>query len=391
MNSENKRNSFCIYDDNSENNNTVSILAGGDFCPIRSFDKAILEGKPVFDDTLCAEMKNKDVFLINLEAPLCETGLPGAVKGGGLRGAPETADTLKKLGVDVASIANNHVRDFLDEGVLQTMEILKKHGIPYIGGGKNSEDADKMLILNINGLKIGIWALAEKEYNLASETRPGTSYFFPEVNVYKIPELRKRVDFLMIFVHAGHEFMLTPSPRIRKAYRDFIKAGADIVIGHHPHVIQGIEKYENGWIAYSLGNLLFDSPYVSSYPDTDHGFMMRVKAGKHKVHKIEIIPYRIKPGLVKALPAEEIQDYKELLEKIGGNITDEKIFIEEWRKNVIYRWPDYKGAFLKLVENFTLDEKNMFLRNGKNFFQCPTHNELLFDALNMMEEGTLEK
>lgn len=76
-------------------------------------------------------------------------------------------------------------------------------------------------------------------------------------------------DFLVVFLHAGQEFISTPSPRIREACRNLIDAGADAVISHHPHVVQGVEKYKHGLIAYSLSNLVFDSPYVSRFENTD--------------------------------------------------------------------------------------------------------------------------
>ena len=248
-------NSIKWYRNQDGNNASATLLFGGDFCPINRYEEKVLAGNQVFDDCIMGEIRESDLFVVNLETPLCEKGLPENSPGEvGLHADGKIADWMKNTGIDVAGIANNHLRDFKDEGVIQTMDNLARAGILYAGGGRNILEAEKMLTVTVNGLKIGLWMLAEKEQNLATETRPGTSFFNPDADAHMIPGLRKQVDFLVIFVHAGHEFSLTPSPRIRKAYRSYIDAGADLVVGHHPHVPQGIEQYKNGWIAYSLAN-----------------------------------------------------------------------------------------------------------------------------------------
>jgi poly-gamma-glutamate synthesis protein (capsule biosynthesis protein) len=283
--------------------------------------------------------------------------------------------------------------DKTESGLLQTMELLKDNGIICGGAGKNMEAASQMIILKKESLKIGIMFIAEKELNIASKDLPGAALFDPEMNKLEIIKNRGKVDFLAISVHAGHEFMQDPSPRIRQAYRSFIQAGANIVIGHHPHVVQGIEKYGQGWIFYSLGNLVFDSQYVSGYENTDQGYLSRITAGRNRVLGVEIIPYKMKKCIeVAELAPDELWEWRLWLQKISLLITNDKKFSEAWRKNVKKRWnQDYKELLTSFSCRFENDSDKSFLSWLRNFIQCPTTEEFICASLDLLEEGVLKR
>ncbi|KKR03213.1 MAG: Capsule synthesis protein, CapA [Candidatus Uhrbacteria bacterium GW2011_GWF2_39_13] len=342
-----------------------------------------------------AWFEKSDLFVVNLEAPLCEKGLTAdSPSGNGLRADGKIAEWMKDTRIDVAGIANNHLRDFKDEGVIQTLENLTRTGVLYAGGGKNISEAEKILLVHVKGLKIGFWMLAEKEQNLATEARPGTSFFNPDANVYIIPELRKQVDFLVIFVHAGHEFALVPSPRIRKAYRAYIEAGADLVVGHHhPHVPQGIERYKTGWIAYSLGNLVFDHDYVAAFKDTDHGYLFNVGISEHSVENIEIIPYYLRNySTVETCTEKELSDYENMLKKISSCIIDDAKLEESWEKFVIWRWNQSRRDFHRnFSKNFMAEKNPTFIWMLKNCYGCPTAHELLEKAMELLLEEKISR
>lgn len=368
----------------------VKILFGGDFCPMRNYEKKILEGKDIFDENLKKTFADNDFCIVNLEAPLCPQNVKADnPSGAGLRLLPETAAFIKKSSIDAVGAANNHLRDFGDAGVLHTIETLKKQEILFAGAGKNIEEAEKILSVNINGLKLGIWVLAEKELNVASETRPGSSWFQPELNALQIRKIKEDYDFLAIYLHAGHEFMLTPSPRIRKSCRAFIDAGADAVIAHHPHVPQGVENYKNGFIAYSLGNLVFDNDYVSSYKYSDVGYMVELGITKHSVNSVRIIPYILgKDYIVRTMNPEELKDFHELMLSISSHLTDEEQFFKEWDTNTARRWDeDYKCIFKTFPERIKNPDT---YRNSKNLFTCPTHQEIMEHFFEMLEKRQLK-
>lgn len=372
--------------------NKAALLFGGDFCPVRRYEEKILAGAPVFDAALKSVFAESDFSVVNLEATLCPKGTKSASPTGyGLRSAPEVAAFMKEMNISAAGLANNHIRDFGDDGVSRTLDALDKAGVLRFGAGRNAKEAERPLVIERNGLRIGLWALAEKELNLATGDKPGAARFNPETNVLRIEEFRHQFDFLAIFLHAGHEFMATPSPRIREACRAFVNAGADAVIAHHPHVPQGAERYKGALIVYSLGNLAFDSDYVSSYENADIGYMVKAQVGRHTVEKVEIVPYRLeKDAFVRPLSPEALDAFREMLARLSANITDDTTFNAEWRRNVAARWErDYKNILRGFSRRFSDPGDLAFPRWAKNFFACPTHEELLETAFDMLAENIL--
>lgn len=389
--------SFCldVFGESQVKSNGTNLIFGGDFCPIRRFEKKILSGLEIFDDNLKRVIKCCDFAMVNLEAPLCPENFRSASPNGyGLRASPEIAEYIKTMGISAAGIANNHLRDFRCDGVTSSIQSLKKAGVLYTGGGADLEEAEKPLSININGLKICIWALAEKELNVATDSTAGTSWFRPELNAIGIKKLKESFDLVIIFLHAGHEFILTPSPRIRKSCRDFIDAGADAVIAHHPHVPEGFEKYKDGFIAYSLGNLVFDSDYVAGYENTDIGYMTLLNVSRKKINRVEIIPYRMDRDkqFVSSLEETKLAEFKEMFFRISSYITDERLFEEQWEKNVEKRWDkDYRNLLSNFSKRFNDSNDIAFPRQLKNLFGCPTHAEIMEKAMTMLEERKLSR
>ncbi len=372
----------------------TTLVFGGDFCPIRGYERQLQAGAPVFEHALSEVFEAGDFAMVNLECPLCPATLPPASKAGyGLRIAPELAGTIKALGIDAVGLANNHIRDYQDAGVISTLQALDDAGMIHTGAGPNLAAAQKPLFLEVKGRKICIWALAEREHNPATDTAPGSSVFFPELNVQEIPKLKAAADWLAIYVHAGHEFTDVPSPRIRAAYRAFVDAGADAVIGHHPHVPQGFERYKQGVIFYSLGNLVFDSDYVAKHRDTDIGYLVRFRLRPDAASEFDVIPYRMGADFcVRRLQNAELRATEEHLHKLSAPLADARKHEAAWRADVARRWREaYQPALAGFSKNFA-DRNNLhFIRLAKNYFGCPTHQEMLTWALTMVDEGELSR
>lgn len=372
----------------------VSLLFGGDLCPIGRYEKKILASEPIFDDTLIELFQKADLTVVNLESPLCANTVPsGYPSGSGLRADPKVAAALKMYGVDVAGLANNHIRDFGDEGVRQTMGALAAAGVSTSGAGMTLGQAHEPWIQTVQRLRIGMLALAERELNVASATRAGSSWFVPHNNVVEIAALRQQVDFVVVYLHAGHEFTTAPSPRMRQACRALVDAGADAVIVHHPHVIQGVERYRNGLIAYSLGNLVFDSAYVSAYKHTDVGYLVKLDIGKHTILDVKIIPYKLRPTfLVSGLNDEEFTTFLSYWPSLCALISDEERFVRAWQENVRFRWDtEYRQIMHNLSKRFCdVNHKDYAIRTG-NLFSCPTHVEMIESAMAMLAENLLER
>jgi len=371
----------------------ATLLFGGDFCPIGRYEKGILASGTAFDDALGRVFAEHDFAMVNLEAPLCEPNIPADSPGGsGLRADPRLAEFIRSAGIAAVGLANNHIRDFGDEGVSQTMRSLDLAGVLHTGAGKDLDEAQQPLSVEVNGMTLGVWALAEKELNVASAERAGSSWFRPEQDVRRVEELRQEFDFLVVYLHAGHEFTHTPSPRIRQACRALVDAGADAVIAHPPHVVQGVERYRDALIAYSLGNLVFDSPYMSGYENTDQGFLVRLAVSPHRIDGVEIIPYKRGDQTVALLAGDEREAFFETFRELSENITDDARFEGAWEENVRFRWEtEYRAILNNFSERFADPDNKDYARRAGNLFTCPTHVEMLETACSMLEQGKLSR
>lgn len=372
----------------------AKILIGGDFCPLRRYEAKLLRGEKIFPDSLIELFRSHEFALVNLEAPLCSASLPALSRlGFGLRCDPRIAGALKSHGITAVGLANNHILDFQAEGLFQTLDALKKASIPHAGAGKDLVEAETPLEICRGNLRIGIWILAEKELNCADGNHPGSSFFSPERNLPRIAELRSRYDFLMIYLHAGHEFTRVPSPRIRSACRALIDAGADLVIGHHPHLFQGVEQYGNGWIAYSLGNLVFDSDYVAAYQGTEQSFLLSGSITPHCVRELSLIPCEMTSDcMVETLNEDDFRDFQNVMEKISSVLKEDKAHKTAWEQDVRFRWEtEYRQILRDFSRNFFNPENLDYALRTGNLFTCPTHLEMFQEICRMLQEGKLSR
>lgn len=236
-------------------------------------------GEPPFNESI------QDLFTIarhacvNLETTI---GLGGVkiAKAYNFQTPPEALQYLVENNVEICSLANNHSLDFGEEGLQQTIERLKNNGINIIGiEGDNEKD------LIVNGRTIRICSYFGNQKGLA------------ELNSKTIIKDIKRnkgiVDFLIVCLHWGEEYVAYPSPEQQRMSHLFIDAGADVIIGHHPHVPQGYERYKNGYIYYSLGNFNFfvDHPYAKKLIETARAYCVSLNVEERI--ECEIIPIQI--------------------------------------------------------------------------------------------------
>jgi Bacterial capsule synthesis protein PGA_cap len=204
--------------------------------------------------------RRADVTVGNLECALTDGGVPIAGKCT-LRGTPGWADVLQRAGVGVVSLANNHVMDFGPEGLVDTTAALERAGVGYVGAGRNRQEACAPLFVTAAGRTIAFLARSSvivTAPTYAGEAVPGVAFLDPDETRAAIRSSRARADVVVLLIHWGIEEYAYPSATQRNLAKQFIDAGADVVLGHHPHVLQGIEEHGAGVVAYSLGNFLFD-------------------------------------------------------------------------------------------------------------------------------------
>lgn len=258
--------------DNGKNTFTLSFAGDIVFDPERPVMLHAAENGGVlncFDPELVKQVNNADFFMLNNEFAISNRGEPMTDKIYTFRSSPDSIDYLKGLGVDAVSLANNHVYDYGEEAFYDTMDYLASAGLPYVGAGYNVNEAAKGHYFIINGFKVGVVATsrAEKFYltPTADFNRAGvmgtynSRYFLAAIEM-----AREQCDIVIVYAHWGTEYSTKLEEEQIKMSREYIDAGADAVIGSHPHCLQGMEYYKNAPIAYSLGNFWFNDKPLDS-------------------------------------------------------------------------------------------------------------------------------
>lgn len=201
-----------------------------------------------------------DLLFGNLEMPLApkeaRAALPEVRET--LRADPAHAAALRSAGFGILSLANNHIMDFGPAGMRATREALDGLGIRHAGAGEDLAEARRPAILHVSGLRIGLLAYARTGRHSATARAPGAAPLSEEMIVEDLARLAGRVELRVVSLHFGQVYSDYPEPADREMARRLIEAGADLILGHHPHVVQGVERRGRGLIAYSLGEFLFD-------------------------------------------------------------------------------------------------------------------------------------
>ncbi|OPY66953.1 MAG: Capsule biosynthesis protein CapA [Syntrophorhabdus sp. PtaU1.Bin002] len=209
---------------------------------------------------LVATLDAADLVVANLESPLTLSGNPQLGKCT-LRGDPGWAMVLKKVGIKLVSLANNHMMDYGFEGLFDTIRALDSAEIMHLGAGRNIDEACSPLFVTKKGKRIAFLARSSvivSSSSYAGPTTPGVAFLETEELVDNIKRCKKRADLVIVLLHWGLEEYAYPTPSQLEVARRLVDSGADAIIGHHPHVLQGIQRIGKGFVAYSLGNFLFN-------------------------------------------------------------------------------------------------------------------------------------
>ena len=229
-----------------------------------------MDGQPngindCFSKDLLQEMNHADIMMINNEFTYSTRGEPLAGKDYTFRADPKRVDLLETFGTDIVSLANNHVYDYGEAALIDTIDTLEEAGIPYVGAGKDLKDAMRPVYFVANGKKIAIVSATQIERSLnytkeATETTPGVlKTLNPDKFLKVIEEARDNSDYVIAFVHWGTEGNnYFGSDQVALA-KQFVEAGVDVIIGGHTHCLQGMEYMDGVPIIYSLGNFWFSA------------------------------------------------------------------------------------------------------------------------------------
>ena len=243
---------------------TPSLTSGGMSYPFSGVSQA-------FEST--------DLSFVNLECCISSTGSPVSGKEFTFEGPADSAEALSIGGVKVVSLANNHSKDYGAAALVETLGHLKQNGIAYCGAGRNSSEAYSPAVLDAHGKKVAYLAFTAviPDGWPATATTPGTAITWDHKKVAQsIRDARSKADYVIVSFHWGIELATSPNSEQRDLAHLAVDSGADLVLGQHPHVVQGFELYKNRLIAYSLGNFAVYSMFNIKGP-SGLGYVLQVE------------------------------------------------------------------------------------------------------------------
>lgn len=236
-------------------------------------------------------LNSADLVFGNLESPVSSRGEDlGSTYS--FRAEPKVVEGLKYAGFDVVSLANNHILDWGGVALQDTVNLLRGSNIVSVGAGKDYLEANKPAVLRLGNTKIAFLAYTDlyPKSLRAGEDYSGVSDFDLEKVKMAVAEAREAVDLAVISWHWGEEYQTHSNLHQQEIAHALIDAGADLVVGHHPHVPQEIERYKEGWIAYSLGNFVFDQNFSE---ETMGGLALEVAVKAKKIQEVRPIYFKI--------------------------------------------------------------------------------------------------
>lgn len=234
------------------------LVIMGDVCPTADYAELFANGNhsallgDIYDD-----IQHADYVICNLECALAKTASKAKKCGPCLTAKVDDIRMLRGIGIRAVSLANNHIKDYGAEGVLNMMDALDENEVSWFGAGKDKNSIIDFHCISVGEKKIGFISFAEEEFNIASEKEPGAIMFDPYFSLPLVARYKERCDFLVVLYHGGIEHYIYPSTLLQKKCRSLIDAGANLVLCQHSHCIGTVEHYKDCVILYGQGNSIF--------------------------------------------------------------------------------------------------------------------------------------
>ncbi len=278
--------------------------------------------------SLLTEMKSADIMMLNNEFPYSDRGTPLEDKKFTFRAKPTSVSFLNDMGVDIVSLANNHAYDYGETAFLDTMETLENAGITYVGAGRNLQEARRPVYYIINNMKIAIVAATQIEKLDHPDTKGATD---SSAGVFRcwngdnlletVKEAKANSDFVIVYLHWGNENETPIDWAQEKQAPEVVEAGADLVIGAHPHCLQKIDVIQGVPVMYSLGNFWFNSKTI------DTG-MIKITLDESGLQSYQFIPCIQTGSQTMLLQGEEKKRVIDYMQSLSGGVhIDEEGYV----------------------------------------------------------------
>lgn len=371
------------------------ILIGADFVPTPSNMKYFCSGEKeqLFDEELTSLIEQASYRIFNLEFPITDVVNPIKKCGTNFSSPQNTIALYKRMPVDLFTMANNHILDQGEKGLIDTIGALNNSGISYVGAGRNLSEAKEPFYFEYNGYKCGVYGLAEHEFSIATENTAGANPLNELQLINDIHRVRENCSYLIVLFHGGKEEYRYPTSHLQQICRTMVASGADLVICQHSHCIGCFEEYEGGSIIYGQGNFLFDDEH-NEYWDTS--ILIKI-CDKGNIEFIPIV--RENYGVRLATDTESIKILNEFYLR-SDNLKDPKLLeiinnqeanrhLEHYlltfagigRKNLLFRLINKISGhrYSKLYIKYKYNEQSRI--NLLNIIECEAHRDMLTRGL----------
>jgi poly-gamma-glutamate synthesis protein (capsule biosynthesis protein) len=274
-----------------EDTSFIELVAVGDVMLGRGVNKEIRENGPDYPfENIKHIIKPADIAFCNFECAISPSSKRNfdncnfCIK-------PEDAAGFKKAGFDVVSLANNHMFDCEKNGILNTLEFLSGEGVKFTGAGKTPNYALRPAIFDLKSIRVGFLAFNDypMSWIVVKKDEPSIAFYDSARATEAVRKLKSKSDVVIVSLHWGDEYKTTPNSTQKETAHQLIDAGADLILGHHPHVLQEIEEYNGGVIVYSLGNFVFDQ----KKKETKESVIFKATLSREGVKKYSTLPVRI--------------------------------------------------------------------------------------------------
>lgn len=362
----------------------VRIIIGGDICPMGRIQDAFIGGyaDEIFHDLL-PEILDADLTVANLECPLVSEETP-IEKAAVLGADTKCIQGFSSAKWHVLNLANNHSFDHGEKGLRETIHAIERSGLTALGAGETIAHAKKPFIKEVNGERIVIYSMAEREFSVADEETPGANPF-DLINCINAIRQYKKAGTFVTLIHGGKEFYPYPSPEMVRRGRFLIDMGADAVICCHTHCPLPWEIYNGRPIVYGLGNLIFEP--LKKYPASWHeGYMASLLIENGHV-SLKTIPYTQSngnPGARKMSNDDRKRFFDEMNMK-SAHVKDSSFISDQWLKycrqqkesylTVLFGYNRIMRKASKILLRFLHPKREM--HQALLLAQCETHQEVL--------------
>jgi len=313
----------------------VTLAFIGDVILAREVESSIRKYGPGYIFERVAEvLREADLVLGNLECPISERGKALRFKNVVFNANPIVLSALACGNFAVMSIANNHIFDYGEEALLDTLVNLHQAGITPVGAGENKRQAYQPVIIKIVDLSVVFIAATWRcEATRRKKHQPQAAEMDFDVISSQIHALKSTNDIIVVSLHTGVEYFDYPIPEVRRSCLELLKCGADIIVGSHPHVLQGIERLNEKIVAYSLGN--FVTPYLPEYGDNQRVWqsgILQVYIENRRISGYEFTPVKIRvSGQPYVLEGVEKNDALVEMDRLSALLGDSHIETNFWK------------------------------------------------------------